>query len=256
VAPRTYFRPALRTVRILDPKRGVDTVGIMRPIIGITAYVEPASWGVWQDLETTLIPHAYTEAVTQAGGRAVLLPPDDLDTDVLRVLDGLVLGGGPDLDPALYGAEPEPLTVSRPDRDSAEMLLARAALDADLPILGVCRGMQVLTVAAGGRLHQHLPDVLGHEKHRPAPGVYGSHEAHFTPGSRIEALMGEDVGIHCFHHQGVSDPGSLIVTGRAEDGLAEAVEDPSRRFLLGVQWHPELFRDRRLFGALVNASAR
>ena len=228
----------------------------MRPIIGITTYVEPASWGVWHDLDTTLLPHAYTEAVTLAGGRAVLLPPDDMDTDVLRVLDGLVLAGGADLAPGLYGADPEPLTVVRPDRDAAEMLLARAALAADLPVLGVCRGMQVLTVAAGGTLHQHLPDVLGHEKHRPAPAVYGHHEARFTRGSRIAALMGDDLAINCYHHQGVADPGTLTVTGRAEDGLPEAVEDPAHRFVLGVQWHPEVSRDRRLFGALVNAAAR
>ncbi|MCA2215208.1 gamma-glutamyl-gamma-aminobutyrate hydrolase family protein [Jidongwangia harbinensis] len=226
----------------------------MRPIIGITTYVEPASWGVWQDLDTTLVPHAYTEAVTRAGGRAVLLPPDDADADVLRLLDGLVLSGGADLDPALYGAAAEPLTVTRPDRDSAEMLLTRAALAADLPVLGVCRGIQMLAVAAGGALHQHLPDVLGHEKHRPAPGVYGSHEARFTPGSRIAALMGDDREVHCYHHQGVADPGTLIVTGRAEDGTVEAVEDPAHRFVLGVQWHPELYSDQRLFGALVTAA--
>jgi putative glutamine amidotransferase len=227
----------------------------MRPIIGITTYVEPASWGVWHDLPTTLVPHAYTEAVTRAGGRAVLLPPDDLDPDVLRVLDGLVLSGGADLDPALYGAGREPLTDTRPERDAAEMLLARAALAADLPTLGVCRGMQVLAVAAGGSLHQHLPDVLGHEKHRPAPGVYGAHDASFTEGSRIAALMGDDVEVNCYHHQGVDDPGTLIVTGRTEDGLAEAVEDPRKRFVLGVQWHPEIIRDIRLFGALVAAAA-
>ena len=227
----------------------------MRPIIGITTYVEPASWGVWHDLPTTLIPHAYTEAVTQAGGRAVLLPPDDLDADVLRVLDGLVLGGGPDLDPALYGAEREPLTDIRPERDAAEMLLARAALTRDLPVLGVCRGMQLLTVAAGGTLHQHLPDVLGHDRHRPAPGVYGEQEARFTPDSRIAGLMGDDTRVHCFHHQGIADPGTLTVTGRAQDGLAEAVEDPAHRFVLGVQWHPEVTRDKRLFGALVAAAA-
>lgn len=226
----------------------------MRPIIGITTYVEPATWGVWQDLETTLVPHAYTEAVAQAGGRVVLLPPDDLDADVVRVLDGLVMGGGADLDPALYGAEREPLTDVRPARDAGEMLLARAALAADLPVLGVCRGMQVLAVAAGGTLHQHLPDVLGHEKHRPAPGVYGTHDARFEPGSRVAELMGEDLGIHCYHHQGVADPGTLRATGWAEDGLVEAVEDPDHRFVLGVQWHPEVIRDRRLFGALVNAA--
>jgi putative glutamine amidotransferase len=230
-------------------------VRIMRPIIGITTYVEPASWMVWQDLPTALIPHAYVEAVTLAGGRAVLLPPDDQDADVIRVLDGLVLSGGADLGPRLYGEQPAPLTDSRPDRDASELLLARAALAADLPILGVCRGMQLLAVAAGGRLHQHLPEVLGHEKHRPAPGVYGRHEASLTPGSRIAALMGDDLGIHCYHHQGVADPGTLTVTGRTEDGLIEAVEDPAHRFVLGVQWHPEVVRDERLFGAVIGAAS-
>jgi putative glutamine amidotransferase len=226
----------------------------MRPIIGITGYLTPATWGVWHDVPTALIPYDYCAAVRLAGGRAVVLPPDDEDTEVLRALDGLVLAGGPDLDPAFYGAEREPLTENHPERDRAEIALTRAALDLDLPILGVCRGMQLLTIAAGGRLHQHLPDVLGHEKHRPAPGVYGEHDASFTPGSRVAALMGDDVGIHCYHHQGVSDAGRLAVTGRAEDGLPEAVEDPERRFVLGVQWHPEVVRDRRLFGALVGAA--
>ncbi|GIE53304.1 gamma-glutamyl-gamma-aminobutyrate hydrolase family protein [Actinoplanes nipponensis] len=226
----------------------------MRPVIGITTYVEPATWGVWHNLPTTLVPHDYVAAVTAAGGRAVLLPPDDLDTDVLRILDGLVLSGGADVGPELYGAEPGPETDTRPDRDTAEMLLARAALTRDLPVLGVCRGMQLLTVAAGGRLHQHLPDVLGHDRHRPAPGVYGEHEARFTPGSRIADLMDDDTRVHCFHHQGVADPGTLTVTGRAEDGLPEAVEDPAHRFVLGVQWHPEVTRDKRLFGALVAAA--
>ena len=227
----------------------------MRPVIGITTYVEPATWGVWHNLPTTLVPHDYVAAITGSGGRAVLLPPDDLDTDVLRILDGLVLSGGADLGPELYGAEAAPQTVTRPERDAAEMLLARAALTRDLPVLGVCRGMQLLTVAAGGTLHQHLPEVLGHDRHRPAPGVYGEHEAGFTPGSRIAGLMGEDTRVHCFHHQGVDDPGTLTVTGRAEDGTVEAVEDPAHRFVLGVQWHPEVTRDRRLFGALVAAAA-
>jgi putative glutamine amidotransferase len=226
----------------------------MRPIIGITTYVEPASWGVWHDLEAALLPHAYVEAVTLAGGRAVLLPPDDLDTDVLGALDGLVLAGGADLGTDLYGGEPEPLTDVRPDRDAAEIRLTRAALDLDLPVLGVCRGMQLLAVEAGGRLHQHLPDVLGHERHRPAPGVYGTGVAKFTPGSRIARLMGGDLEINCYHHQGVADAGTLTVTGRAEDGLPEVVEDPVRRFVLGVQWHPEVTRDKRLFGALIEAA--
>ena len=226
----------------------------MRPIIGITTYVEPATWGVWRDLPTTLVPHDYVAAVTMAGGRAVLLPPDDQDAGVLRILDGLVLSGGADLDPSLYGATLEPQTVTRPDRDAAEMSLLGHALAMDLPILGVCRGLQLLAVAAGGKLDQHLPDTLGHEKHRPAPGVYGEHNARFVPGSRIAGLMGDDVAVHCFHHQGVADPGTLQVTGRAEDGVIEAVEDPEHRFVLGVQWHPEVVRDRRLFGALVEAT--
>ncbi len=225
-----------------------------RPIIGITTYVIPATWGVWHDLPSTLVPHDYVEAVTRAGGRAVLIPPDDCDTDVLRVLDGLLLSGGADLDPELYGEAPQPLTVTSPERDTAEMSLVRAALERDMPVLGVCRGMQLLAVAAGGRLHQHLPDVLGHEQHRPAPGVYGEHEAQFEPGSRIAALMGDDRAVHCYHHQGVADPGTLTVTGRASDGMAEAIEDPGRRFVLGVQWHPEVKQDARLFGALVAAA--
>ncbi|GAA0457688.1 gamma-glutamyl-gamma-aminobutyrate hydrolase [Paractinoplanes deccanensis] len=225
----------------------------MRPIIGITTYVEDATWGVWRDLPTTLVPHDYAAAVSLAGGRPVLIPPEE-DTDVLRVLDGLVLAGGSDLGPEMYGQEPGPHTVVRPERDKAESRLVRAALDRDVPVLGICRGMQLLTVAAGGSLHQHLPDLLGHEKHRPAPGVYGEHDARFEPGSRIAELMGDDLAIRCFHHQGVDDPGTLTVTGRAEDGLPEAVEDPGRRFVLGVQWHPEVVRDRRLFGALVAAA--
>ena len=227
----------------------------MRPIIGITTYVLPATFGVWHELPSALVPYDYVAAVREAGGRAVLLPPDDQDADVLDRLDGLVLAGGPDLEPGRYGAAREPLTESHPERDAGEFLLVRRALEMNLPVLGVCRGMQLLTVAAGGRLHQHLPDVLGHEKHRPAPGVYGQREARFEPGSRIAALMRDDAAIHCYHHQGVADPGTLRVTGWAEDGLPEAVEDPHRRFVLGVQWHPEVVRDGRLFGALVAAAS-
>lgn len=226
----------------------------MRPIIGITTYVVPATWGVWHDLPTTLVPHDYVVTVTRAGGRAVLIPPDDRDTDVLRALDGLVLAGGADLSPELYGAEPEPLTVTTPDRDAAEISLVREALRRDMPVLGVCRGMQLLAVAAGGRLHQHLPDVVGHEKHRPAPGVYGEQEPRFAGGSRIAALMGDDRAVQCYHHQGVADAGTLTVTGRTADGVVEAIEDPDHRFVLGVQWHPEAIQDARLFGALVAAA--
>jgi putative glutamine amidotransferase len=226
----------------------------MRPIIGITTYVELASWSVWHDHKAVLVPYGYVEAVTEAGGRAVMLPPDGTDADVLNVLDGLVLAGGADIGPQFYGEEPAPLTDPRPDRDAGEITLVRAALLRDLPMLGVCRGMQLLAAACGGRLHQHLPDVVGHERHRAAPGVYGRHPVKFAEGSRIAALMGDDTEVNSYHHQGVADPGSLTVTGSADDGVAEALEDPARRFLLGVQWHPEADRDWRLFSALVAAA--
>ena len=222
----------------------------MRPIIGITSYVEPASWGVWRDVPAALLPHAYVRAVEEAGGRAILVPPDPDGTEILRVLDGLVLAGGPDIDASRYGAEPHPRADSRPERDTGEFALAGSGL----PTLGVCRGMQLLAVAYGGRLHQHLPDVLGHDKHRPAVGVYGTHGARFLPGSRIERIMGGDSEVNSYHHQGVADPGGLTVTGWADDGLIEAVEDPAHPFLVGVQWHPEADGDIRPFRALVDAS--
>jgi putative glutamine amidotransferase len=226
----------------------------MRPVIGITSYVEPASWAVWHDQRAVILQWGYVEAVTAAGGRAVVLPPDGTDADVVEVLDGLVLAGGADIGPHLYGETPAPLTDPRPDRDAGEIALLRAALDRDLPVLGVCRGLQLMAAACGGTLHQHLPDVVGHEGHRPAPGVYGTHGVRFAPGSRIAALMGADTEVNSYHHQGIADPGSLTVTGWADDGVVEACEDPARRFALGVQWHPEAARDARLFEALVAAA--
>ncbi|MEJ3744054.1 gamma-glutamyl-gamma-aminobutyrate hydrolase family protein [Actinomycetes bacterium KLBMP 9797] len=226
-----------------------------RPIIGITSYVEPASWGIWQDVPAALLPYTYIRMVTAAGGRAVVLPPDPDGADVVRAIDGLVLAGGADIHPERYGETPGPLTDTRPDRDAGELPLLHAALAADLPVLGVCRGMQMLAVAYGGRLHQHLPDVVGHDKHRPAVGLYGSHGVTFRPGSRIAEIMGDDSEVNAYHHQGVADPGRLIATGWADDGVIEAVEDPARRFVLGVQWHPEGDGDQRPFAALVQATS-
>ncbi|WP_200209006.1 gamma-glutamyl-gamma-aminobutyrate hydrolase family protein [Micromonospora coerulea] len=225
-----------------------------RPLIGITAYVEPTGWAVWRDVPAALVPQAYVEAVTAAGGRAVLLPPDDADTDVLRVLDGLLLAGGADIGPERYGQPPDPRTESRPDRDAGELALLTAALAADLPVLGVCRGMQLLAVARGGALHQHLPDVIGHDGHRPAPGVYGAHPVRFAPGSLAGSVMAGVDRVNSYHHQAVADPGDLVVTGWADDGAVEALEDPRRRFLLGVQWHPENDPDPRPVAALVRAA--
>jgi putative glutamine amidotransferase len=224
----------------------------MRPVIGITCYVEPARWGVW-DTRAALIPLSYVRMVQEAGGRAVIVPPDDGPdaADLVRRLDGLVLAGGADVEPARYGAPAHATTVVRPDRDGGELAVLDAALDGDVPVLGVCRGMELLAVRYGGTLHQHLPDLLGTSLHQPAPGVYGAHPARFSAGSRAAEIFGSTSEINSYHHQSVDDPGKLTVTGWAGDGVIEAVEDPERRFVLGVQWHPEEAGDVRPFAALV-----
>jgi putative glutamine amidotransferase len=227
-----------------------------RPIIGITSYVEPATWGPWEDVPAALVPYRYVEGVAGNGGRAVVLPPDSVDAGVLDVLDGLVLAGGSDVDPARYGATPHPRTIGvRPERDAGELTLLAAARDADLPVLGICRGMQLMAVAAGGALIQHLPDVVGNDLHRTDAGVYSAHGARFAPGSRVASIVGEQLKVNTYHHQGVEDPGSLTITGWADDDTVEALEDPSKRFYLGVQWHPEATDDHRLFAALVAAAS-
>ena len=229
-----------------------------RPVIGISAYGERAKWGVWH-VDAVLLPRSYVDAVVASGGLPVVLPPLYPDgaaaADVVARLDGLVIAGGADVEPARYGAAPDAMTGGvRPDRDGSELALLDAAAAGDLPVLGVCRGMQLMAVAAGGTLHQHMPNAFGHDKHRPAPGVYGSHGARFEPGSRVAQVLGDAVTVNSYHHQGVDSPGSLMVTGWADDGSIESLEDPARRFALGVQWHPEVSDDHRLFAALVTAS--
>jgi putative glutamine amidotransferase len=250
------------------------------PIIGITSYVEQVRWSVW-DARAALVPYSFVELVTMAGGRGVVLPPHG-GAAVMARLDGLILVGGADVEPARYGQRPHPETVSRPERDEGELLLLAAALAAGMPVLGVCRGAQLLAVAHGGRLHQHLPDLLGHEKHQPGPGTLGSHPARFAPGSHAARIFGPTMEVNSYHHQGIDDPGRLTVTGWAEDGVIEAVEArpaaaaaaapapgaarrqtrragsvaPERPFVLGLQWHPEEARDPRPFAALVAAAAR
>lgn len=226
----------------------------MKPLIGITTYVEPARWGVW-DTRAALVPHDYVRQVAEAGGRPVLLPPDD-DPDVLYRLDGLLLAGGADVGPDRYGEPAHPRTVSRPDRDHGEAVLLRTAIEADLPVLGVCRGMQLMAVEAGGTLHQHLPDLIGDEYHQPAPGVYGTHDVRVADGTRLAGILGAGtVSVNSYHHQAVGSPGSMVVVAYAPDGVAEAVEYPDRTFAVGVQWHPEVLTDGRLFRALVEAAA-
>jgi putative glutamine amidotransferase len=235
--------------------RETGRVSRLRPLIGVSAYVEQARWGVW-DTTAALVPYAYVRQIEDAGGRALLLPPTQEDNDdLLEVLDAIVLTGGSDIDPARYGATAHSETTSpRPERDAGELSLFRTALDNDLPVLGICRGMQVMAVASGGSLHQHLPELVGHHRHRPSPGVHVEHAVRLEPGSRCQSILGDKVVVRSYHHQGVADPGLLAVTGWADDDTIEVVESPAHRFALGVLWHPEVGDDPRLFDALVAAT--
>jgi len=225
----------------------------MRPVIGITAYAEEASWGVWT-LPAALIPFSYVRAVERAGGRALLVPPSEGGVDeTLDRLDGLVFSGGSDVDPDVYGAEAHPATQgTRPQRDRSELALLTAALERDMPVLAVCRGSQVLNVALGGDLEQHVPERVGHEGHREVPGTFSEHGVEIAPGTRLHSIVGEHTSVKSHHHQGYGRLGDgLRESARAEDDTVEAIEDPSRRFTVGVLWHPEEGDDLRLFEELV-----
>ncbi len=228
-----------------------------RPVIGITTYAEQARWGVW-DAPTALIPMSYVSAIQQAGGRPLLVPPaEDAIDETLDVLDGLLFSGGSDIDPSLYGAEPHPsVNGTRPDRDRAELALMEAAFARQMPVLAVCRGMEVMNVARGGDIVQHLPEIVGHEDHKHTSGVFGDHEVDVESESLLGSLLGERAPVKSHHHQGVGRLGEgLVESAWAEDGTIEGIEDPSRRFALGVLWHPEQGEDFALFRALV-AEAR
>jgi putative glutamine amidotransferase len=227
-----------------------------RPIIGITSYLTHARWGPW-DKPAALVPQGYVAAVAAAGGRAVLLPPDlDGIDETLARLDGLIFCGGPDILPAQDGGAAESLTDPfAPERDAAERRLLIAALERDLPLLGVCRGMQLINLIYGGTLVGHLPDVVGHDEHRRRVGAFDLHPVELDPGTIVGRLLGGRAAVHSSHHQGVDQVGKgLVPSGRAPDGTVEAIEDPSRRFVVGVLWHPEEDADVRLFAALVNAA--
>lgn len=230
-----------------------------RPRIGVTTYLETARHGVWEH-EAAVLPRTYLDVVVRAGGTPLLLPPlPEADASVLDVIDGLVLSGGGDVDPASYGAVPHPRTGGTSSvRDGAEETLLRAALERDVPVLGVCRGMQVLNVTLGGTLVQHLPETVGSEDHRPAPGVFGETLVRLEPGSLLNGLLGDEVEVACHHHQAVDVLAqSLVPVGRSSDGTVEAVELRGPRFAVGVQWHPEeTGDDLRLFRGLVEAAAR
>jgi gamma-glutamyl-gamma-aminobutyrate hydrolase PuuD len=229
-----------------------------RPVVGITTYLTAARFGAWEE-ESALVPADYVRSVEAAGGRPLLVPPstDGID-ETLDAVDGLIFSGGSDLDPALYGHEPHPETrdVVRV-RDDAELTLLGAALARDMPVLAICRGSQLLNVARGGDLVQHLPEALGHDGHKRDPGAFSEHGVTIEPGTLLGELVGEHPPVKSHHHQGFGKLGDgLRVSARAEDGSPEALELPERRFALGVLWHPEAGEDRRLFEALVREAAR
>jgi putative glutamine amidotransferase len=228
-----------------------------RPVVGITSYVVPASFGAWQ-LEAALIPYDYVLAVERAGGRALVVPPSASGVEeTLDAVDGLVFSGGSDLDPELYGQPPHEATGGiRRERDQAELELLGAALARDLPVLAICRGSQILNVALGGDLVQHLPEVVGHDGHMETPGTFADHDVEIEAGTRLAGLIGERAAVKSHHHQGIGGLGAgLRATARDADGTVEAVEDASRRFTIGVLWHPEAGEDARLFEALVAEAA-
>jgi gamma-glutamyl-gamma-aminobutyrate hydrolase PuuD len=234
------------------------------PRIGVTTYREDAAFGVWNE-PADLLPATYADAIVAAGGVPMMLPPvgegadlHHLAASVLNGLHGLVLSGGADVDPARYDAARDPETgPARSDRDAWEIALVRHALTRDMPVLGVCRGMQVLAVALGGTLTQHLPDLVGNESHRPVVGVHGRHEVIVADGSRLARIVGSATEVATYHHQAVDQlPDTVVANGWAEDGTVEAFEVCEQTWAIGVQWHPEVHDGLPLFRAFVDASRK
>jgi len=233
-------------------------------VIGICTALEPARWSVWEQ-RAALLGADYFGSVQRSGGMALLLAPDPAlaedPTQALDLIDGLMLAGGADLDPASYGSEPHPQTIDTvPERDAFELAMARGAIERDMPVLGICRGMQLINVALGGTLLQHLPETVGHEEHRRVLGSFegSDHDVAIESGSLASSATGE--AVHrtlSHHHQGVDCVGSgLVVSGTSTlDGLPEAIEMPDRSFVLGVQWHPEADPGSPVVAALVQAAA-
>jgi len=228
-----------------------------RPIIGITGELEAARWRTWIR-EAVVSPVSYTRAVERSGGTPVVLPPVPSSSipSLIAALDGLLVAGGRDVDPSLYDEQPHDQT-DLPDhrRDRFELLMIRAAIDADLPFLAICRGMQVLNVARGGTLTQHLPDRLGNDSHKPDPVKLTIHDVQISAGSKLADVLGESALVPSMHHQAINRLGTgLTSVAWTEDQVIEAVEMAGHRFGLGVQWHPEEGDDARIFEAFVNAA--
>lgn len=232
--------------------------GLGRPLIGLTTYREPARWGVW-DTSADLLPTTYARAVEAVGGVPVMLPPttpyDAAAGAVVGRLDALVVTGGADVNPERYGAQPHPATGTwRDDRDAWELALLDAAQERDLPVLGVCRGMQVMATHAGGVLDQHVPDVVQHSGHDPGGDAFGTIAVSIEPGSRLASMVEPRLSVHCHHHQAVRTHPGFAAAAWSEDGLLEAMEAPGERLCLAVQWHPEMAADAGLFAGLVAAA--
>jgi len=229
------------------------------PLIGLTSYREQAAWGVWRE-QADMLPTTYARSIEAAGGVPVLLPPiaaADAAPTVVARLDGLVISGGADVDPSRYADEVHPRTTGwRPDRDAWELALLDAAGTAELPVLGVCRGMQLMAVHAGGSLDQHTPDLVGHEQHNPGADQFGRIEVAVEAGSRIAGLVGESLVVNCHHHQSVQAHPGFTAVAHAADGNLEAMERPGDRFCVAVQWHPETAADAGLLAGLVAAAQR
>ena len=233
----------------------------MRTTVGITTATESVSYGSWKDVPAFMSPASYVRAVRRAGGRPVLLIPAEEDTEdpseILSLVDAIILtGGAGDIDPALYGQKPHPETGTiQYERDAYEIALARAAIERNVPTLGICRGMQVINVAYGGSVEQHLPDVVGHGGHRSTPGIFADHEVRLGPGSLAALTAGSRLtAVKSHHHQGIREVGGgLVATGWAtKDETVEAIEDQAHPFMLGVLWHPEEDEKSRIIKALVS----
>jgi putative glutamine amidotransferase len=226
-----------------------------RPRIGLTTYYQEAAWGVWK-ADAAILPGTYVQAVVAAGGTPVLLPPLGTDPTVVGLLDGLIISGGSDVGPEHYGAAPHELTRAQPDRDVHDIALTRAALSHGLPLFSICRGAQILNVALGGTLIQHLPDINPEARYQPAPGLFGTVDFTTAPDSISGHLLGPRASAPCYHHQaldGIAD--GLRVTAAAADGTVEAVESTSGGWVLGVQFHPEQNADDlRLFRGFIEAA--
>ena len=227
----------------------------MRPVIGITCSMRDASYGAW-DNHAAILPSDYLSKIDEAGGRPLIIPPVGDMTEIMGQIDGLIISGGPDIDPANYSQDPDEQTTDFDrNQDETEIGLIQYALENDIPILGICRGMQILSVVHGGHLHQHLDTTPGHEKHGGYFGDTSNHRVNVVKGSKLEHIMGEQIEVNSAHHQGVANSGSLKISAVADhDGLIEAVEREDKRFCIGVQWHPERKGHGLLFSALIEAA--